>query len=74
MATRRRKVTPALLAESSTLVRSIEGQVTVLTAWHPSSMALAIITQQLAALAGELAIQKPDSSSNEPTGAPADHA
>lgn len=55
MAKRGRKVTPVLLAESQALVRALEAQVAVLQAWHPSSMPLSIIAQQLSALAGELA-------------------
>lgn len=57
---RSRKLSPALIEESRALVRSLQEQAAVLRAWHPGSMALSIIVQQLAALAGELEHTKPE--------------
>jgi hypothetical protein len=55
MARRRgRKVTPALIADSQTLVLSLMQLTQVLSAWHPGSIPIAIVMQQLAALSDEL--------------------
>ncbi len=55
MARRTRKRTEQLLAESRTLTASVQHTIAVLQTWHPGSMPLAIITQQLHAFTGELA-------------------
>jgi hypothetical protein len=55
MAKRRgRRLNEALITESQALVRALQEQTAVLHAWHPGSMPLSIVVQQLAAFAGEL--------------------
>ena len=55
MARRPRKRTDALIADSQAQTASVRAIVGVLQAWHPTSMSLAIVTQQLHAFTGELA-------------------
>ena len=57
---RGRKVTTALLNDSLALTRSLEEQTRVLHNWHPGSIPLAIIAQQLDAFISELAQRKPE--------------
>jgi hypothetical protein len=49
-----RKLTESTLTESRALVESMQKQAAVLAAWHPQLISLAIVVQQLAALAGDL--------------------
>jgi hypothetical protein len=67
MARRTRKLTPTLIAESQVLVRSMQSQAAVLYAWHPDSMALTIVIQQLSALAGEFEQVKTEAAPVEST-------
>lgn len=53
---RQRKVTPQLRLESQRLVESMQLQAAILNAWHPNSTHLLILTQQLTALAADLAL------------------
>lgn len=45
-----RKVTPLMIADSCALLRSVSETITVLSRWHPGSIPIAIIWQQLAVL------------------------